>query len=275
VKLARACSPDGTVFHGIVEGDRITRLACPPVEGVRPAGRPVPLAGMKLLAPVCPPTIIAIGLNYRAHADESGMPYPPAPVIFIKAASSLCGPSDAIVLPAIAPDEVDYECELCIIIGRQAKNVTRENALDYVLGCTCGNDVSARDCQLRLDKQWARGKSFDTFCPLGPWIETDLDPDNLRIRTILNGRVMQDSITSDMIFDCRELVSYLSRCMTLHPGTAIMTGTPSGVGFTRKPPVFLRPGDAVQVVIDGIGTLSNPVAEEQGQAPVPARERFT
>jgi len=265
VRIARACSPDGTVFHGIIEGDGITRLAGSAFEGARPAGRPIPLDSVKLLAPVCPPTIVAIGLNYRAHADESGMPYPPAPVIFIKAASSLCGPSDAIVLPAIAPDEVDYECELCIIIGRQAKNVPREHALDYVLGYTCGNDVSARDCQLLLDKQWARGKSFDTFCPLGPWIETDLDPDNLRIRTILNDRVMQDSNTSDMIFDCRDLVSYISRCMTLHPGTAIMTGTPSGVGFTRKPPVFLRPGNTVQVVIDGIGTLTNGVVAEQSE----------
>jgi len=262
MKIARACSSDGTIFHGIIEGDRITRLAGAPFDGVQPSGRPMPLADVKLLAPVCPPTIIAIGLNYRAHAEETGAPYPPAPVVFIKAASSLCGPGDAILLPAIAPNEVDYECELCIVIGRRAKNVARENALDYVLGYACGNDVSARDCQVRVDKQWARGKSFDTFCPIGPWIEPDLDPDDLRVRTILNDRVMQDSNTSDMIFDCRELVSYLSRCMTLHPGTAIMTGTPSGVGFARKPPVFLRPGDIVQVVIDGIGTLSNPVAAE-------------
>ena len=136
-------------------------------------------------------------------------------------------------------------------------------ALDFVLGYTCANDVSARDCQGRLDKQWARGKSFDTFCPLGPWIETEMDPDNAGLRTRLNGQVMQDSNTNDMIFGCRELISYLSYQFTLLPGTVILTGTPSGVGFARKPPVWLKHGDVVEIEIDGIGVLRNPVVADR------------
>ncbi|MDD3928099.1 MAG: fumarylacetoacetate hydrolase family protein, partial [bacterium] len=167
-----------------------------------------------------------------------------------------------ILLPKMAPHEVDYEAELAIVIGRTCRNVPEYEALDYVLGYTCGNDVSARDCQMKQDTQWARAKSFDTFCPLGPWIETELDPDGLDIVSRLNGETMQSSNTSDMLFDCRYLVSYCSRIATLQPGTVIMTGTPSGVGFSRKPPVFLRPGDKIEVEIEGIGTLCNGVRAE-------------
>jgi 2-keto-4-pentenoate hydratase/2-oxohepta-3-ene-1,7-dioic acid hydratase in catechol pathway len=205
---------------------------------------------------------IALGLNYRRHAAESQMKVPDHPQMFLKATSSVVGEGDAIVLPKMAPSEVDYEAELCLVIGKTARNVSEEEALDYVFGYTCGNDVSARDCQLRLDSQWARGKSFDTFCPLGPWIETDLDPDDAAIGSRLNGQVMQQSSTADMIFNCRHLVSFLSRVMTLRPGTVIMTGTPEGVGFARKPPVFLRPGDTIEVEVAGIGVLSNTVAAE-------------
>lgn len=219
------------------------------------------LAEVRLLAPVQPPNVLAIGLNYRAHAMESGARLPAAPALFIKANTAVAGPDDAILLPAMAPNEVDYEAELVIVIGKRAHNVSEDEAPSYVLGYTCGNDVSARDCQLRLDLQWARGKSFDTFAPLGPWIETELDPDHCPIRARLNGQVMQDSNTDDLIFSTRQLVSYLSRCMTLLPGTVIYTGTPSGVGFARKPPVFLRPGDVIEVEIDGIGTLRNTVAQ--------------
>ena len=261
MKIARV-NMDDKIFHGAIENDAIRRLARSPFEEVKPVGPRIPLDRVELLAPVRPPNVIAIGLNYRAHADEGGMTYPTAPVVFIKATSAVCGPCDNIVLPAMAPNEVDYECEICIVIGRQAKNVSEKDALGHVLGYTCGNDVSARDCQIRLDRQWARGKSFDTFAPLGPWIETEMNPDRARIRTLLNGTVMQDSHTSDMIFGCAKLVSYLSHCMTLLPGTVIMTGTPAGVGFTRKPPVFLRPGDVVEVAIDGIGTLRNQVVKE-------------
>jgi 2-keto-4-pentenoate hydratase/2-oxohepta-3-ene-1,7-dioic acid hydratase in catechol pathway len=224
--------------------------------------RSLELEQVRLLAPVEPPNVLAIGLNYRSHAAESGARIPSAPVLFLKATTSVIGPEEPIRLPAMAPDEVDYEAELVIVIGRRARNVPEAQVPDYVLGYTCGNDVSARDCQLRLDAQWARGKSFDTFAPLGPWIETELDPDNCPIRTRLNGDLMQDSNTNDLIFSTRQLVSYLSRCMTLLPGTVIMTGTPSGVGFPRNPPVFLRPGDVVEIEIEGIGTLRNEVEKE-------------
>jgi 2-keto-4-pentenoate hydratase/2-oxohepta-3-ene-1,7-dioic acid hydratase in catechol pathway len=215
-----------------------------------------------LLAPVRPPTVIGIGLNYRGHAKESGQPTPGAPVLFLKANTAVAGPGQPIVLPRMAPNEVDYEAELAIVIGKQARNVSEEDAGQYVLGFTCGNDVSARDCQLRLDVQWARGKSFDTFAPLGPWIETDVDGDRCSVQCRLNGEIVQSSNTSDLIFNTRQLVSYTSKCMTLMPGTVIMTGTPAGVGFARKPPVFLRDGDVVEVEVGGIGTLKNPVQNE-------------
>jgi 2-keto-4-pentenoate hydratase/2-oxohepta-3-ene-1,7-dioic acid hydratase in catechol pathway len=158
----------------------------------------------------------------------------------------------------MAPDEVDYEAELAIIIGKKAKNIEVDEVPDYVLGYTCANDVSARDCQMRIDKQWARAKSFDTFCPLGPWIETELpNPDNCKIMSRLNGKIMQDSNTSDMIFNTRELVSYCSKNFTLYPGTVIMTGTPEGVGYTQNAPIFLRSGDKIKVFIEGIGSLTN------------------
>ncbi|HBQ64410.1 MAG TPA: hypothetical protein DD727_05730, partial [Clostridiales bacterium] len=221
------------------------------------------LTQVNLLSPVTPPNIIAIGLNYRQHARESGMKLPERPVIFIKATTSVIGPEEAIRLPSTAPDEVDYECELAAVIGRTAKNVPVERALEYVLGYTCGNDVSARDCQMKLDVQWARAKSFDTFCPLGPWIETQLDPDNANIRTRINTTIFQESNTGDMIFPMAELVSWCSRNMTLLPGTVILSGTPQGVGFARKPPVFLKAGDVVEVEVEGIGVLRNRVESEQ------------
>ena len=219
----------------------------------------------KLLAPITPPNILAIGLNYRAHAYESGAPYPERPLLFIKATTTLTNPGDPILLPSIAPNEVDYEVELCVVIGKVARNVPRQRAKNYILGYTIGNDVSARDEQLRLDKQWARGKSHDTFCPLGPCLlipdkeDKNFDPDHCGLRSRLNGKVMQESNTSDMIFNVAELVSFLSQNMTLLPGTVIMTGTPAGVGFSRKPPVFLRAGDIMECEIDGIGVLRNPV----------------
>ena len=264
-KIVRFRSQDGAIHYGLWRDDNALQLIEGDLWGEwRLAKESVPLAIVRLLAPVTPPNVIAMGLNYRGHAAESKAQVPPRPALFLKATTSVCGPLDPIVLPHMAPDEVDYECELAIVVGKTAHNVGEEEALDYVLGYTCGNDVSARDCQLRLDMQWARGKSFDTFAPLGPCIQTEMDPDNVKICTRLNGTVMQDSNTSDLIFSCRKLVSYLSECMTLLPGTVIMTGTPSGVGFARKPPVFLHPGDVVEIEIEGIGVLRNPVvAEEQ------------
>ena len=215
----------------------------------------------RLLAPVQPVNLIAIGLNYRKHAEEGGTAIPQAPLVFAKLTTCVIGPGEPIVLPADAPDEVDYEAELAVVIGRTARKVAQADALKYVLGYCCANDVSARDCQIRRDKQWARAKSFDTFGPLGPCLVVDpkLDPNTLPIRAILNGQVLQDSNTSDMIFSVPYLVSYLSQHFTLPPGTVIATGTPGGVGFTRKPPVYLRAGDEITIEIDGIGRLTNPV----------------
>ncbi|MGQ9648610.1 MAG: fumarylacetoacetate hydrolase family protein [Phycisphaerae bacterium] len=219
----------------------------------------------RLLAPVTPVNIIAIGLNYRRHAAESGAQVPDFPVVFAKLTTSVIGPGEPILLPADAPDEVDYEAELAVVIGKKARKVSEADAPKYVLGYTCGNDVSARDCQIRRDKQWARAKSFDTFCPLGPCLLIDpkQDPNTFPLRARLNGRVMQDSNTADMIFSVPRLVSYLSHQFTLLPSTVIMTGTPEGVGCARKPPVFLREGDSIAVEIDGIGELVNPVERDR------------
>ncbi len=217
----------------------------------------------QLLAPVEPPNVLALGLNYRKHAEETNVSYPEIPVLFIKANTTVIGPGATILLPAAGPDRVDYECELAIVIGKKAKNVTKSAAMEYIFGYTCANDVSARDWQIeKQKKQWARGKSFDTFCPLGPWIVTKDEipnPNTLKIRTILNGEVLQDSNTSDMIFDVPTIVSDLSSSMTLLPGTVILTGTPEGVGFTRKPALYLKDGDSVTIEIEGVGKLANPV----------------
>jgi 2-keto-4-pentenoate hydratase/2-oxohepta-3-ene-1,7-dioic acid hydratase in catechol pathway len=219
---------------------------------------------VKLLHPVDPPNIIAIGKNYEEHVKESGdEDLPEEPVIFLKATTSINGPGKNIVLPEIAPDEVDFEAELAVIIGKKTKNVKKEEVPQYILGYTCANDVSARDCQLRFDQQWARGKSFDTFCPLGPWIETSLESNSCDIKSKLNGKVMQSSNTSYMMFNINELVSYCSRNMTLLPGTIILTGTPEGAGFARNPNIFLRPGDEIEIEIEGIGVLHNNVITEK------------
>ena len=222
----------------------------------------------KRLAPIQPTNLLCIGLNYRKHAEEGGRGAPERPVLFIKATSATQNPGDPIELPrGLASHEVDYECELAVVIGRPCKNATRANALDFVLGYTCANDVSARDWQQRLGgSQWCQGKSFDTFCPLGPVLVTRDEipnPNALTIRTILNGETMQDWNTNDMIFDVPTLITFLSGSKTLLPGTVILTGTPHGVGFARKPPVWLKAGDTVSIEIEKIGTLTNPVVEER------------
>lgn len=222
----------------------------------------------KLLAPIVPTQILGVGLNYRHHAQESGMKVPEVPVLFVKGLNTVQNPGDSILLPThLASHEVDYECELAVVIGRACKNVKRAQALDYVLGLTCANDVSARDWQIkRGGGQWCRGKFFDTFCPLGPRLVT-LDevpgPNLLKIATHLNGETVQDWTTSDMIFDVPTLIEFLSGSTTLLPGTVILTGTPHGVGMAAKPtPRWLRPGDEVAIEIEGIGVLSNPVQLE-------------
>ena len=219
------------------------------------------------LAPVEPAAILGIGLNYRRHAEETRSPIPEHPIVFMKHPAALQHPGAPICLPrTLRSDRVDYECELAVVIGRPARNVSREAALDFVLGYTCANDVSARDWQKHGGGgQWCRGKTFDTFCPLGPTLVTADElrtPNELKIRTVLNGQVMQDSSTRDMIFDVPALIAFLSASSTLTPGTVILTGTPEGVGMARDPRVWLQPGDEVSVEIEGIGTLTNPVIEE-------------
>jgi len=222
----------------------------------------------KLLAPIVPTQILCIGLNYRQHAAETGAKIPERPILFVKGINTLQHPGDPILIPQrLRSDEVDYECELAVVIGRPCKNVTREKALDYVLGYTCANDVSARDHQIKLGGgQWCRGKFFDTFAPLGPrLITTDEipNPNALSISTTLNGERVQNSNTSDMIYDVPAIIEYLSGSTTLVPGTVILTGTPQGVGMAAKPnPRWLRPGDSVTIEIEKIGQLTNPVALE-------------
>lgn len=262
MRIARFLTSDGRTLTGRLADER---SAHPLVGDLfnHPAFESHTLSIAKLLAPVQPPNIFAIGRNYRAHAAETGSAVPEKPMIFAKVTTCLNHPGDPIVIPSSAPNEVDFEAELAIVIGRTARRVSAAAALDYVLGYTCANDVSARDCQ-REDKQWTRAKGFDTFGPLGPWIVTadELNPDRLAIRSRLNGEVMQQASTSSMIHNCAALVSYLSHQFTLLPGTVILTGTPEGVGMARKPPVFLKPGDRIEVEIEGIGTLANPVAGE-------------
>lgn len=213
------------------------------------------------IAPIAEPNkIVCVGLNYRDHAEESGQPIPESPILFAKFPNTVIGPGEPIKVPSITK-QVDYEAELGVVIGRVASEVSVEDALDYVLGYTCVNDVSARDLQF-ADGQWVRGKTLDTFCPTGPWIVTTdeiPDPQNLGIKCLVNGNVMQDSSTKQMIFSVAELVSFISQGITLEAGDLIATGTPPGVGFARKPPLYLQPGDVVRVEIEGIGTLENPV----------------
>lgn len=218
----------------------------------------------KLLAPIAPTLIICIGLNYAKHAAEGGKPPPERPIWFMKLPGSVVSSGDPIRLPAKQPStKVDYEAELAIVLGRECRNATRANAMDFVLGYTCANDVSARDWQRDLGGgQWNHAKSFDTFCPLGPVLVTKDEipnPNALRIRSLLNGTVMQDSNTADMIFAVPAIIEFLSADKTLPAGTLILTGTPEGVGFARQPPVWLRSGDTISVEIEGIGTLTNPV----------------
>lgn len=262
-KIARFRTPDGKTHYGLLKDDsHITLIDGSVYGGFKPVKKTFKRKEVKLLHPVDPGDIVAIGLNYRGHAAENNSPIPDAPVIFLKASTSVTSPEDPIVLPHMTPNEVDYEAELVIIMGKVAKNVPEEKAHEYVLGYTCGNDVSARDAQMKLDKQWARGKSCDTFCPLGPWIVQGIDPDNLEIICRVNGQELQHSNTNDMIFNTRKLISYVSHNKTLRPGDIIMTGTPGGVGYFRRPQAFLKKGDVVEVDIQNIGVLRNPVWAE-------------
>jgi 2-keto-4-pentenoate hydratase/2-oxohepta-3-ene-1,7-dioic acid hydratase in catechol pathway len=215
-----------------------------------PTGEEVPFDDVRLLAPVLPSKLVCVGKNYAAHAAEFGMSVPDEPLLFLKPSTAVTGPNDPIHLLPISK-RVDYEGELAVVIGALARHVRAEDAARYVLGYTCANDVTLRDLQ-KTDDQWARAKGFDGSCPLGPWIETDLDPTNVRVETRLNGDVRQAGQTSDMVFGVATLIEYITSFMTLLPGDVILTGTPEGVGK-------LTAGDTVEVEVDGVGTLANPV----------------
>lgn len=254
---------------GRLEEDTIVPLGPDLVEslaqGFRVEGEPVPSSSVRLLAPVPNPgKIVAVGLNYRDHAAETGTPLPSEPPLFAKFANSVIGDGDFIRIPPAAAAQADWEAELGVVIGRPARRVSKERALDYVAGYMCVNDVSARDLQAATT-QWMRGKAIDTFMPCGPWLVTTdeiPDPQSLRIQCIVNGEVKQDSSTSQMSWGVADLVSFLSQTMTLMPGDIIATGTPPGVGLARKPPQFLHDGDTVEVVVEGLGRLTNRVVFE-------------
>jgi len=262
MKLYRFIDQGGNTHYGQdLSGTHISLLHGDPFRGLEESGQRVEIK--KLLSPVEPRAILCIGLNYRLHVGEFGGELPKRPVLFMKNPAAVAHPGDPILIPAscMDPPQVDYETELAVVIGRTAKNISASEALDHVLGYTIGNDVSARRWQKEAGGgQWVRGKSFDTFCPLGPALVTgdDIqDPQQLRLSCTINGRVVQDGSTADMIFPVAELISYLSEDTTLLPGTVILTGTPSGVGFARTPPLFLTPGDTVSMSIEPVGTLTN------------------
>ena len=234
--------------YGVMAGDRVWRIGAPPHDQWEKQGEPIPLSEVRLLAPCIPSKIVAVGLNYRDHAVELNMEIPTEPILFLKPGTSVCGPEDIIRYPSQS-GQVDYEAELGIVIKRRTRDIEPSEAPEYILGYTCVNDVTARDLQKR-DGQWTRAKSFDTFCPIGPCIETDLEPTDLRVECLLNGEVKQGSSTANQIFPPFSLVSFISRVMTLLPGDVIATGTPPGVGP-------MRVGDEVEVVVEGIGRLKN------------------
>ncbi|MFM9087273.1 MAG: fumarylacetoacetate hydrolase family protein [Cyanobium sp.] len=270
MQLFRYRDPEGGVHHGQLHADGSReRLdgALFGEAGLQPSGAAARVA--QLLAPLEPRALLCIGVNYRRHALEFGSPIPQRPLLFLQSPGAVQHPGAPIELPtALASSQVDYEGELAVVIGRPCKNVSRQEALDFVLGYTCANDVSARDWQKRPELgggQWCRGKSFDTFAPLGPLLVTPAalpDPNGLRLRTWLNGELVQDAGTDDMIFTVAALIEFLSGSTTLLPGTLIFTGTPEGVGMAANPPRWLQPGDEVSVSIEGIGTLTNPVVAE-------------
>ena len=239
--------------YGWVLEDRIGPLEGSPFQEYRRLEANISLVNVRLLAPVEPSKIICVGRNYVAHAKEHGSEVPDLPLLFLKPPTAVIGPGDTILLPPQSTN-VEHEAELVVVIGKRGRWIQPENALEYVLGYTVGNDVTARDLQ-RRDGQWTRGKGFDTFCPLGPWIETDFDPADAMVTCHVNGEMRQMASTRDMVFGVRQVVAFASTIMTLLPGDILMTGTPAGVGP-------LTNGDIVEVSIEGLGKLSNPVATE-------------
>lgn len=271
MKLATYRRGDATRV-GVIAGEEIIDVAPKMSEYLASEDRAAPeksapryrLCEVKLLAPVLRPgKVVCVGLNYRSHIAEIAEPVPQYPILFHKCATSVIGPGETIVLPRIST-QVDYEGELAVVIGCRCKNIREDEALSYVGGYTCANDVSAHDLEFRTS-QWTSGKMLDTFCPLGPVLSTPDEiphPNRLRLRTRVNAATVQDESTADMHFSVRALISYISSLATLEPGDVILTGTPAGIGCNKKPPVFLQSGDRIDVEIEGIGTLSNPAVAE-------------
>jgi 2-keto-4-pentenoate hydratase/2-oxohepta-3-ene-1,7-dioic acid hydratase in catechol pathway len=249
VRIARYAR-DGEVAFGVVEGDEVAEIASHPFGTIEFTGMRSRLDDVRLLAPVLPSKVVAIGKNYADHATEMGGDVPESPLIFLKPSTAVIGMGDPIARPS-SSSRVDFEGELAVVIGRLCRDVPEQRASEVVLGYTCGNDVTARD-QQRADGQWSRAKGYDSFCPLGPWIETDVDITDLRITTTLNGDVKQDGRTSQIVHRVPALISYITACMTLLPGDVVLTGTPAGVGP-------MEVGDEVSVEIERIGRLTNPV----------------
>ncbi len=236
--------------YGWVYEDRIGPIEGVPFGDYRRLEAEIPMHMVRLLAPLLPGKIICVGRNYPEHAREQGFEVPEIPMLFMKPPSSIIGPSENIILPPQS-QKVEHEGELAVVIGRRGRWISSEDALDYVMGYTCANDVTARDLQ-RRDGQWTRGKGFDTFLPLGPWIETDLDPADVLVQTRVNGEMRQMASTREMMFTVEQLIAFISSVMTLEPGDLILTGTPAGIGP-------LQASDVVEVSVEGIGSLSNPV----------------
>jgi 2-keto-4-pentenoate hydratase/2-oxohepta-3-ene-1,7-dioic acid hydratase in catechol pathway len=250
VKIVRVRIQGDEIVYGVAEAEGITVYRGTPFVAWEPTETVIPFEEAHLLAPVFPTKVVCVGRNYAEHAAELGNQVPDDPVIFIKPSTSVIGPGAPIVLPSEAL-EVHHEAELAVVVGKVSRHVAAEDAASFILGYTAGNDVSARDLQ-KKDGQWARAKGFDSFCPLGPAIETELDPAGLRITCEVNGELRQEGSTDDLVFGVAEIFAFISRVMTLLPGDVILTGTPAGVG-----PIV--PGDRVEVTIERIGTLANPV----------------
>ena len=242
---------NGEIRYGLVAGDQVSLFAGNPFESKELSGQSVALDQIQLLAPVIPSKIICIGMNYAAHAAEISQDVPDEPLMFFKPVSALIGPGDTVVLPHQS-DQVEVEVELAVVIGKQAKNISKSEVQSHIFGYTIGNDITARDIQFS-DLQWARSKGFDTFCPLGPWIETDFDPRDKRVDSRIHGEQRQQANTKDMIFDVETIVSYVSENVTLFPGDVILTGSPAGISRMDH-------GDLVECEIEGIGVLRNQVA---------------
>jgi 2-keto-4-pentenoate hydratase/2-oxohepta-3-ene-1,7-dioic acid hydratase in catechol pathway len=251
VRLVRFRHGD-RIATGNLDSDFVRPLQGTFFENPLPTGEEVPLSTVRLLSPTLPSKVVCVGRNYLEHAQEMGDDVPEEPIIFLKPSTSVVGPGDPIPYPSIS-QQVDHEGELGVVIGRLARRVRAEDAGNYILGFLCGNDVTARDLQ-RKDGQWTRGKGFDAFCPLGPWIETELDPTDLALECRVNGEIRQAARTSQLAFGPNVLIEFITQVMTLLPGDVILTGTPAGVGP-------MKPGDRVEVEVEGIGILENEVAE--------------